>query len=284
MAISITGCGHNSKITLAIIHAGNGSFRKDTSTTHSQVKFMQSELTKQGYDTKGEDGKFGDNTLAAVRSFQKANGLTVDGCFGKKSLLALEERLGGHLDPDNCMTSGSKASVLKAIEVYSDVRRGSFDHITVSEYMANLDYYDAKRTIKYKSSGVSGSFPNFSAMCCASYLYYSRERRGGRGATTQYNSGAATSELKGTIESLGSYDALVPGMEIFQGMTDTKNHMGVYYGKYNFGDGLEHAVYQSTTERSQLKAKYEDSNREGPNLTQMNSRWNYWIWPKYIVK
>lgn len=88
MAISITGSGHNSTITLYGIHHGNGSFRKDTATTHSQVKSMQQALTTVGYDTKGADGKFGDNTLAAVKALQKAKGLTVDGYFGQKSLQA----------------------------------------------------------------------------------------------------------------------------------------------------------------------------------------------------
>ena len=76
---------------------------------------------------------------------------------------------------------------------------------------------------------------------------------------------------------------LIPGMEIFQGTETQKSHMGVYYGKYDFGEGLKHAVYQSTIPRTSLKAKYEDSNKEGPNLTAMNNRWKYWIWPKHIV-
>ena len=105
--VSISGSGHNSTITLYAIHQGNGSFRKDTSTTHSQVTLMQQALTNLGYNTQGADGKFGNNTLAAVKAFQSAKGLTVDGYFGKNSLLALETAIGGHLDPDNCETSSS---------------------------------------------------------------------------------------------------------------------------------------------------------------------------------
>ena len=69
MSISVSGSGHNSTITLYDIHQGNGSFRKDTSTTHSQVQLMQEALTNLGYDTKGADGKFGNDTLAHTRLF-----------------------------------------------------------------------------------------------------------------------------------------------------------------------------------------------------------------------
>ena len=118
MAISISGNGHNSNITLATIHEGNGSFRKDTATVHSQVKLMQEALTSQGYNTQGADGKFGDNTLSAVKAFQRAKGLTVDGYFGKNSLLALENDIGHHLDPTNCTSSGGNASVSQLITTY----------------------------------------------------------------------------------------------------------------------------------------------------------------------
>ena len=40
MAISISGSGHNSRVNLAMIHAGQGYFTKDTATTHSQVALM----------------------------------------------------------------------------------------------------------------------------------------------------------------------------------------------------------------------------------------------------
>lgn len=101
---------------------------------------------------------------------------------------------------------------------------------------------------------------------------------------TEYNSYAATSALKGTISGLGGYGALIKGMEVYQGDATTKSHMGVYFGKFDFGSGPEHAVYQSTADRSRLKAMYEDCNKQTPNLTQMNNKWKYWIWPKYVVR
>ncbi len=113
MAIpKITGSGPNSRTNLKNIHSGERSFQKDLSTTHSQISLMQQALTSLGYNTKGTDGIFGDNTASAVKSFQRACSLTADGYFGKNSLLNLEKLLGHHLDPDadGCGDTGSSGS------------------------------------------------------------------------------------------------------------------------------------------------------------------------------
>ena len=113
MAIpKITGSGPNSRTNLKNIHSGERSFQKDLSTTHSQISLMQQALTSLGYNTKGTDGIFGDNTASAVKSFQRACNLTADGYFGKNSLLNLEKLLGHHLDPnaDGCGDTGSSGS------------------------------------------------------------------------------------------------------------------------------------------------------------------------------
>lgn len=50
-----------------------------------EVVALQTALTKLGYYTGDIDGKFGTGTLAAVKAFQKANSLTVDGLAGTKT-------------------------------------------------------------------------------------------------------------------------------------------------------------------------------------------------------
>lgn len=106
---TITGNGPNSRTTLQNIHSGERSFQKDLATVHSQIALMQTALTNKGYNTYGADGKFGDNTLNAVKAFQRAYGLTADGYFGKNSLLKLEQLIGGDLDPTpgGCTVSGT---------------------------------------------------------------------------------------------------------------------------------------------------------------------------------
>ena len=60
--------------------------------TGSEVKTMQTMLIACGYScgTAGVDGDFGTATDAAVRAFQKAQKLTVDGLYGPASKAALE--------------------------------------------------------------------------------------------------------------------------------------------------------------------------------------------------
>ena len=58
----------------------------------SAVKTMQENLIYVGYScgSAGADGDFGQGTDSAVRAFQKANGLTVDGKYGVNSKAKLE--------------------------------------------------------------------------------------------------------------------------------------------------------------------------------------------------
>ena len=302
--VIISGSGHNSTITLYGIHQGNGSFRKDTATTHSQVALMQQALTNLGYNTQGVDGKFGNNTLTAVKAFQSAKGLTVDGYFGKNSLLALETAIGGHLDPDNCENSSSGGSsahdkiVNDSTKTYKTMTATRIDNynaavsainayagagtpLTVAQYFNNLDAIAAVPSNTYDK------------IDCSGFTYQAKNNQGYHGATTNFNQHC---QYFGFISDLGGYDKLVPGMELYQAQrkTATSNqyyasHVGVYYGKYDFGNGPVHAVYQSSGNYGSLSKKYNknigaNGKRNGPNLTSMSSSWNYWGWSKYVKK
>ena len=53
------------------------------------VRKLQKQLVALGFDTDGIDGEFGKQTDAAVRAFQKSQGLTVDGVAGTDTMTAL---------------------------------------------------------------------------------------------------------------------------------------------------------------------------------------------------
>ncbi|MBO4330736.1 MAG: spore cortex-lytic enzyme [Oscillospiraceae bacterium] len=55
----------------------------------SVVTQIQKKLSQWGYYKYGIDGIYGSRTTAAVKSFQKANGLTADGISGRQTLAAM---------------------------------------------------------------------------------------------------------------------------------------------------------------------------------------------------
>ncbi len=85
-------------------------------STGDEVKILQDCLKALGYDCGKTDGAFGAQTEAAVRSFQAANGLTVDGRVGSATWAALEKAAGDDEEgesPDESpdeMTVGAPAS------------------------------------------------------------------------------------------------------------------------------------------------------------------------------
>ena len=73
-------------------------YKGGKNNTAYAVKLLQSELVAGGYDPKGIDGSFGSGCEAALKSFQKNNGLVVDGICGKNTLSALQKRNGSYLE------------------------------------------------------------------------------------------------------------------------------------------------------------------------------------------
>ena len=72
----------------------------------SAVRTIQTKLKRWGYYTGSVDGIYGSKTVAAVKYFQRQNGLTADGVCGAKTLAALGMSSGGSGSP----SSGSTAS------------------------------------------------------------------------------------------------------------------------------------------------------------------------------
>ena len=87
----------------------------------AEVTQIQTKLKRWGYYSGNIDGIYGSQTLAAVKYFQRKNGLTVDGIAGKQTL----EAMGIFNSPGNSNSSNSTSNNdlnLLARVVYSESR------------------------------------------------------------------------------------------------------------------------------------------------------------------
>ena len=91
-----------------------------------EVRQIQTKLKRWGYYLGNVDGIYGSATLAAVKSFQKKNGLTVDGIAGTKTLQAM----GIYNSSSSSSTSSSNVSSsnlnLLSRVVYGEARGESY--------------------------------------------------------------------------------------------------------------------------------------------------------------
>lgn len=86
----------NSRYTYTQVLAGTGYYMKDDMLRYSAgVKTMQEKLNTAGHNCGTPDGKFGNGTDTAVKSFQRSKSLTVDGKAGKATLTVLDKATSG---------------------------------------------------------------------------------------------------------------------------------------------------------------------------------------------
>lgn len=94
------------------------------------VRELQESLTKLGYDCKGVDGIFGNNTYNAVIAFQRASGIDVDGMVGNQTWGKISEALNKtdvsspvikptESAPENTIKPGDTVSIKAGAKYYS---------------------------------------------------------------------------------------------------------------------------------------------------------------------
>lgn len=88
-------------------------------STGNEVKQIQTKLKRWGYYNGSIDGIYGSKTVAAVKYFQKSNGLTVDGIAGTKTLNAMG--IYNSASSNNTTSSTSNLNLLSRL-VYSEAR------------------------------------------------------------------------------------------------------------------------------------------------------------------
>lgn len=119
--------GNSVAVVLSLGQTSVNTLAKASSTTYSSssttlkvgsrgtaVTALQKNLTELGYNTKGTDGIFGNNTKTAVVEFQKAYGLTADGMVGKETQNQINKSLNNHRN--KVLLVGSRGSNVKTLQ------------------------------------------------------------------------------------------------------------------------------------------------------------------------
>lgn len=90
-------------------------------STGATVKTIQTKLKNWGYYTGSVDGIYGSKTTAAVKYFQRSNGLTADGIVGSKTAAAMGITLGSSSSGGSTTGSSGDAYLLARL-VYGEAR------------------------------------------------------------------------------------------------------------------------------------------------------------------
>ena len=90
------------------------------------VRKIQTKLKNWGYYTGSVDGIFGSKTLAAVKYFQRKNGLTVDGIVGTKTAAAMGISLSSSSSGTSSGSTSNSNLYLLACCIYGEARGESY--------------------------------------------------------------------------------------------------------------------------------------------------------------
>jgi len=154
---------------------------------------IQKALSEQGFDPGEIDGEWGRRTIAAVKAFQKARGLEVDGIAGPKTLAALLGN-GGAASPSSSPATASAPLVwleeaVKLVGTKETVGAGSNERIIHWAKRCNIDY---------KSDDIPWC-GLFVAHCIAATLSDEPLPKGPLGARNWQKFGARSEPVRGAV-------------------------------------------------------------------------------------
>lgn len=96
LALSATGCswllhetGSSSSASSGSSASSESAFFSETAPSADQVRQAQTQLQSRGYDVGSVDGVLGDQTRAALRQFQAAQGMEASGRLDARTMSAL---------------------------------------------------------------------------------------------------------------------------------------------------------------------------------------------------
>jgi peptidoglycan hydrolase-like protein with peptidoglycan-binding domain len=227
-------------------------------STGTQVKYLQYGLVGLGYLKGSVDGKYGTATQTAVKNYQSANGLTVDGLAGAKTLSSIKTKV------SNIQTK------LKNLGYYSgtvDGVYGSGTTTAVKNYQKakglTVDGIAGTKTLSKLNGTTSSSSSSSSTTSSSSNTTYVKASirslyQTGDKSVIKYNGGKTTTVSKsgcGGVSLAMALNSLLgttkyTGKNVMQWFADN----GYYKGSGTIQSGLK-----KYPERLGLKATYCDS-------------------------
>jgi len=111
---------------IALIRPAQAAAVLDVGSRGSDVTKIQKRLIQYGYLNGEADGRYGEDTQAAVRLFQRRNGLTVDGRVGPDTAAALGVTLSSSSAAASSGSSASSNQYLLARLIYAEARGESY--------------------------------------------------------------------------------------------------------------------------------------------------------------
>lgn len=201
--------------TLALLYSNDAKkYTIKQGDSGTDVAALQRRLKELNYFSGSATGYFGSATLAAVKSFQKNNSLTVDGKVGQRTRDVLYSSKAKKAPTSTSTTSPSDTDSSDSTDNTTSTTKKS-----VSEF---LDFAQAQLGKKYVS-GNEG--PN--SFDCSGYVYYCLKNSGvniGRLSSSGYSGVSSWTSVKKSN--------LQPGDLLFFGLrgSSSVHHVGIYIG------------------------------------------------------
>ena len=186
----------------------------------TNVRDLQTDLTTLGYYWADITGNFGTKTEAAVKLFQKENGLTQDGVAGKKTLDAIAAaiaRKGGTSGSSSSASSSSSGSALKLDSQGAKVTQ-------LQQDLKQLGYYYAD---------ITGNFgTKTEAAVKAFQKAYKLDADGVAGTSTLNAIAAAVEKAGGSLSSSSGASGMKLGStgSDVRALQENLTTLGYYYG------------------------------------------------------
>lgn len=235
--------------------------------TGSDVKSVQTRLKELGYYTGSVDGEYGSGSIAAVKAFQRASGLTADGLCGKatwNALMSSSAVSSGSSSSSSSSTgtssgsyvklqSGDTGDAVKALQKalnnlgYAVSADGSYGALTVAAVKSfqQINGLDADGIAGAKTQTLlySGNAKKYSAS--ASDSSGSSSSSSSSGASSR---GSFTGKNGKTIQLLHWFDEVKPSLKTGQNLTVYEPTSGITFTLYVMSRGRHADVEPLTAE------------------------------------